>query len=267
MHGAGNDFVLIDHDRYALPEDPHWYRNVADRHRGVGFDQLISYGVIEGEHLGYRIFNSDGSPGGQCGNGARCVFRLLFDERRIGESARLRSPSGMVSGTVHADGAVDVDMGEPRFSATQIPFQPEPSDTDLLNVDTGIVAVGCMGLVSMGNPHAVIQVRDSQSADVAGIGSCVQADPRFSDGVNVGFAEVVGRDHIRLRVYERGVGETLACGSGACAAAVVSIAKGLCDSQIRVSLPGGDLVIRWPKTGPVWMSGPTAYVFTGELVE
>ena len=264
MHGAGNDFVLIDHDHYVLPEDRQWYRMVADRHRGVGFDQLISYGLVDDDQLGYRIINSDGSAGGQCGNGARCVFRLLFDEGRIGESARLQSPSGVVSGTVHADGGVDVDMGEPRFSAAQIPFQPEPNDTDLLNVATGMER-SSMGLVSMGNPHAVVQVSDSQSVDVAGIGARIQADPRFSDGVNVGFAEIVRRDHIRLRVYERGVGETLACGSGACAAAVVSIAKGVCDSQVRVSLPGGDLVIRWPKKGPVWMSGPTAYVFTGEL--
>ena len=266
MHGAGNDFVLIDHDRFTLPDDPQWYRDLADRHRGVGFDQLISYGVMT-DGLGYRVYNSDGSAGGQCGNGARCVFRALFDEGRIERAATVLSPAGPVAGTILETGQVAVEMGAPRFSARSIPFLPGADDADLLNVDTGIKSTPTMSVVSMGNPHAVVQVDDVASWAVAEYGPQVQADSRFPEGVNVGFAEIVDRGHVRLRVYERGVGETLACGSGACAAAVVCIAKGLCDHTIRVSLPGGDLTVYWPTEGSVRMTGPTAYVFKGELIQ
>ena len=267
MHGAGNDFVVLDlRDGGAAP-DPALAALIADRHRGVGCDQILTIEPARsaGALASYRIWNSDGSPSQQCGNGARCVAAwLVRDGVTASSSFELESPGA--THAVHAlgDGRYSVAMGVPVFDPERVPLAgfATPADSYDIRLPDGVVGVGA---VSMGNPHAVIEVPDVGLAPVVAVGAALQQGDAFPQSVNVGFAEVVDRASVRLRVYERGVGETLACGSGACAAAAVLMRRGRVDRSISVALPGGELHIDWPHdAAEVIMSGPTAFVFEGE---
>ncbi|MGY1408459.1 diaminopimelate epimerase [Luteimonas sp. A611] len=268
MHGAGNDFVVLDLRDGAPPPSPGMCRALADRHTGVGCDQILTVEPPASRDAlaSYRIWNSDGSPSGQCGNGARCVAAWLV---RVGATDaprfELDSPAGNHAVEVLGEGDYRIAMGVPRFDPAQVPMagivQQAPS------YEATLPHVGALrfGAVSMGNPHAVIEVVDVAAADVARIGPALQASPLFPDSANIGFAQVIDRGRIRLRVYERGVGETRACGSGACAAVAVLVRAGRLDRDVAVSLPGGELRIAWPDdTAQVSMSGPTAFVFEGK---
>ena len=267
MHGLGNDFVVIDGVRQPVALTPEQVRFLADRRRGVGCDQVL---IVEppqsaGVDFRYRIFNADGGEVGQCGNGARCFARFVVD---AGLSDKTRIPVETASGRMELvlldDGQVTVNMGVPRLEPAEIPFQaPARAEHYALDVDGRQVDIGA---VSLGNPHAVLRVPDVTSAPVAELGPRIEHHPRFPERVNVGFMQVVARDHIRLRVFERGAGETDACGSGACAAAAVGQIQGLLDNVVRVSLPGGDLVISWAGVGhPLYMTGPATRVFEGQI--
>ncbi len=266
MHGAGNDFVVVDCRTRPLGLDADAIRRLGDRHFGVGFDQLLT---IEASRdptcaFAYGIWNTDGTTSGQCGNGLRCVARWLARDGALGEGmTRLESPSGPVAVELLAGGGVRANMGEPRFAPSVIPLRVDAeTDPYMLDVDGDPVAVGA---VSMGNPHAVLEVDAVADAPVAALGPRIEHAAAFPNHCNVGFAEVLARDAIRLRVWERGVGETLACGSGACAAVAVLRRRGRVDADVRVALPGGDLVIHWEGPGhDLWMSGPAAFVFEGE---
>ena len=269
MHGLGNDFVVVDCRERALPLDAHGIRLLGDRHFGVGFDQLLT---IERARDGacasaYGIWNTDGTRAGQCGNGLRCVARWLARDGAIGVGrTRLESPSGAVTVELLPDGDVRADMGEPRFEPAAIPLLVDGVGAQ----DEYTIAAGGMplriGAVSMGNPHAVLEVADVAQVAVAELGPRIETAPAFPEACNVGFAEVLARDAIRLRVWERGVGETLACGSGACAAVAVLRRRGRLDARVRVGLPGGELSIEWRGPGqPVWMTGPATFVFAGEF--
>lgn len=268
MHGAGNDFVVLDLRDGAPPPGAGLCRMLADRHRGIGCDQILTIEPpsAPGALAGYRIWNADGSTSAQCGNGARCVAAWLV---RAGatDAARfeLDSPAGRHAVDVLGEGHYRVAMGVPRFAPAQVPMAG--IDEALACYEWALPQGGALrfGAVSMGNPHAVIEVEDVDGADVARIGPLLQAAAVFPESVNVGFAQVLDRGRIRLRVYERGVGETLACGSGACAAVAVLVRAGRVDRDVRVALPGGELRIAWPHDeAPVTMAGPTAFVFEGE---
>lgn len=273
MHGAGNDFVVLDRRHDAAPLDPALCRALADRRTGIGCDQILTIEPPRsiGAAASYRIWNADGSSSQQCGNGARCVAAwvlrdsvALDPERCLADRFELDSPTG-----THAVDVLDlhhyrVAMGRPIFAPARIPLLgfDAPQSEYALTFGGETLAVGA---VSMGNPHAVIEVDDVDAAPVASFGPALQRHAAFPESVNAGFAQVVARDRIRLRVYERGVGETLACGSGACAAAVVLMRRGRVDREIAVELPGGTLRIAWPDDdADVAMSGPTAFVFEGE---
>ena len=267
MHGAGNDFVVIDLRGGQLPPDPALAARLADRHTGVGCDQILT---VEAPHspqsvASYRIWNADGSLAGQCGNGARCVAAWLVRDGAAPRGAFvIDSPAG--EHTVHwlADDRYEIDMGAPRFAPDRVPLLGFPHERDeyVLQVAGDSLRFGA---VSMGNPHAVIEVGLVEAAAVDRIGPALQQHPSFPESVNVGFAQVLAGDHARLRVYERGAGETLACGSGACAAAVVLMRRGRLARQARIELPGGTLDVRWEdEAAPVWMAGPAAFVYEGE---
>ncbi|WP_295444788.1 diaminopimelate epimerase [uncultured Thiodictyon sp.] len=267
MHGLGNDFVVIDAVRQVVALDAAAIRRLADRRLGVGCDQvlLVEPPRLPGTDFHYRIFNADGSEVEQCGNGARCFARFVRDQ---GLTDRTEIPVGTASGAirlfVEPDGQVRVDMGVPILAPARIPFlaQSEAPTYDL-EVDGEHPAIGA---VSMGNPHAVLLVDDTDTAPVARLGPLIESHPRFPQRVNVGFMQVLAPDHIRLRVYERGAGETLACGTGACAAVVSGRVRGLLAPRVQVSLPGGVLMIEWPAPGqPVVMTGPAQRVFAGEI--
>ncbi|OQX31976.1 MAG: diaminopimelate epimerase [Candidatus Sedimenticola endophacoides] len=267
MHGLGNDFVVIDATARPLALSPEQCRRLADRRVGIGCDQIL---LVEAPRdpatdFYYRIINADGSEVEQCGNGARCFARFVRDK---GLSAKERIDVGTRAGNIRlflqADGQVRVNMGDPVLEPERIPFR-----ADARAACYRIEAAGEsleIGAVSMGNPHAVLRVADVERADVARLGPLLESHPHFPRRVNVGFMQIGSRDHIRLRVYERGAGETLACGTGACAAVVSGQIQGLLDERVRVSLPGGDLVIEWAGEGhPVWMSGPAETVFEGRI--
>jgi diaminopimelate epimerase len=267
MHGAGNDFVILDLRDGARPPDARLARAIGDRHSGVGFDQLLTIEAsIRPDCIArYRIWNADGSLAQQCGNGARCVAAWLRrDGSAQGDSYALDSPAGVIDVAHLGDGRYSLAMGVPEFRPERIPFgAPIELPEYVLTRDDGDVVK--FGAVSMGNPHAVITVASVATASVHEIGTALQARTEFPESVNVGFAEVVAPDHIRLRVYERGAGETLACGSGACAAVAVLVRQGKVGRRVRVSLPGGDLDIDWPRDEEaIRMAGPTAFVFEGE---
>lgn len=275
MHGAGNDFVVLDLRDGALPPTPAEAARMADRHRGIGFDQLLTIEApaTPDAVADYRIWNADGSAAGQCGNGARCVAAWL---RRDGTARAARfamgSPAGRIEAEALDDGSFRLAMSVPVFAPAHIPLVA-PAEAARYVAD-GPFGVLAFGAVSMGNPHALIEVAASTSGpagsalaavDVAGIGAWLQRGGRFPDSVNVGFAEVLAPGHIALRVFERGVGETLACGSGACAAVAILVRQGRVDRAVRVDLPGGTLHIDWPSDdAPVSMRGPAAFVFEGE---
>ncbi|HET8586193.1 MAG TPA: diaminopimelate epimerase [Casimicrobiaceae bacterium] len=265
MEGLGNDFVVVDATRapFTLASDE--IRRLADRRFGVGCDQVLIVEPARGNaDFGYRIFNADGGEVEQCGNGARCfvIFvreKGLTDKREI----RVETPSGVIVPRLEDDGEVSVDMGAPRFAPHEIPFEDgtgEPSDTLAVAGRDYRVSV-----VSMGNPHAVQIVDDVDVAPVATLGPAIEAHSRFPMRVNAGFMQIVDRDNIRLRVYERGAGETLACGTGACAAVVAGRRLGLLNEIVRVCTRGGALTISWEGgVAPVTMKGPARTVFEGE---
>jgi diaminopimelate epimerase len=267
MHGLGNDFVVIDAVRQSVDLPPERVRRLADRRLGVGCDQVLVVTPASGPHadFGYRIFNADGGEVEQCGNGARCFARFVRD-RGLTERSEIRveTLAGVIRPRVEPDGQVTVDMGRPRFSPPEVPFlAPAEAPAYVLDVQGETLRIG---VVSMGNPHAVVQVEDLAQAPVARLGPRIEGHPRFPRRVNAGFVQVVDPGHIRLRVYERGVGETLACGTGACAAVAVGRRWGLLGESVDVDLPGGRLRIRWDGgDGPVWMTGPAVTVFEGEI--
>jgi len=267
MHGLGNDFVVIDAVRQQVTLSTAQVRFLADRRFGVGCDQLL---LVErpqsaGIDFRYRIFNADGGEVEQCGNGARCFARFVRDQGLTEQDTiAVETAAGTITLYIEADGQVRVNMGVPRFNPADIPFVADTRAHDYrLQADDAEVTIGA---VSMGNPHAVLQVADTTTAAVDRLGPQLESHPRFPKRVNVGFMQIVDRGHIRLRVYERGAGETLACGTGACAAAVIGRQWGLLDEEVAVALPGGQLIIRWAGEGePVWMTGPATRVFEGEI--
>ena len=269
MHGAGNDFVVLDLRDGGDPPSPALCRALADRRRGVGCDQILTI-----ERAGdpavvarYGIFNADGSRAGQCGNGARCVAAWLRRDAAgtLSDRFELDSPAGRHAVSFTPDGRVRLDMGQPAFEPARIPLAGvDAADEYRLATDAGEVRLGA---VSMGNPHAVLRVDRVDDAPVDVLGPALQHHAAFPDSVNVGFVEVVDRANLRLRVFERGVGETLACGSGACAAAVVAMRRGWVGHAVDVALPGGVLHIEWPGgDAGVAMTGPATFVFEGDWI-
>jgi len=267
MHGLGNDFVVLDAVSQAIALTPAQARFLADRHFGVGCDQIL---VVEkpsrpDADFRYRIFNADGGEVEQCGNGARCFVRFVHDKGLTSKRAiRVETKGGLIEPRLGDDGLVTVDMGVPRFEPSHVPYVSE-SDALVQPLRVGDAEVGITAL-SMGNPHAVQVVANVDAAPVAEQGPLIENHPRFPQRVNAGFMQVVDRHAIRLRVYERGAGETLACGTGACAAAVAGIARGLLHSPVKVSTRGGELAIAWGGPGqPVLMTGPAVTVFDSEI--
>ncbi len=267
MHGLGNDFVVVDGIRQRVSLTPEQLRYIADRHFGVGCDQIL---LVEAPtqpdvDFRYRIFNADGGEVEQCGNGARCFVRFvhdrgLTDKREI----RVETLGGIIAPRLEGDGNVTVNMGIPRFLPSEIPFIHD-DDVVIHSLDVADETLE-ISVVALGNPHAVQVVASVDEAPVDAHGPLIESHERFPQRVNAGFMQVVDRHAIRLRVYERGAGETLACGTGACAAAVTGIRRGLLDSPVRVTTRGGDLNIAWGGADrPVLMTGPAATVFTGEI--
>ncbi len=261
MHGCGNDFVVLDGRRTPIGLDVASLRRIGDRHRGVGFDQLLLIERDPEADARLRFFNADGSESGACGNGTRCVARLLFDE---GAPSRLRLVVGerRLAAELLPDGRIAVVMGAPVLDWCQIPLA-EPCDTLEVPLDEpGLprpVAVG------MGNPHLVFLVSDLEAIDVARLGARLERHPILPERGNIGFAQLLGPDRLRLRVFERGAGLTLACGSGACAAMVAARRRGLVGDRVRLVLDGGEVEAAWPGEGPVTLIGPAARVFSGTL--
>ena len=267
MHGLGNDFVVIDAVRQSVSLTAEQVRFLADRRFGVGCDQLlmVEHASQPNVDFRYRIFNADGGEVQQCGNGARCFARFVRDQGLTDkETIVVETASGIITLYIEANGEVRVNMGTPRFAPEQLPFLAE-HEKDIYPIEVENIA-HAIGAVSMGNPHAVLHVPDVDLAPVATLGPQLESHPRFPERVNVGFMQVVARDHIRLRVYERGAAETLACGTGACAAVAVGIRWGVLDQTVKVDLPGGRLTIRWEGgASPLWMTGPATHVFEGTI--
>jgi diaminopimelate epimerase len=268
MHGAGNDVIVFDAPRDGtLPTAAQW-RELSDRHQGIGFDQAM---VLEpprraGTDIFYRIFNADGGEVEQCGNGVRCVASFLNARgaNQDGRELLLDSPAGVIRARIHSANLVSVDMGPPNFDPKSLPFDAS-AEAHVYPLAVAGTEVE-IGAVSMGNPHAVLTVTSVASAPVDRLGPAIERHPRFPKRVNVGFMEIVDRAHIRLRVFERGAGETLACGTGACAAVAVGRRHGRLDPTVEVALPGGKLEITWNAPGEhIWMKGPTAVSFTGRV--
>lgn len=267
MHGLGNDFVVIDATRAPVELTPARVKAIADRHFGVGCDQLL---VVEpatqpGVDFRYRIFNADGGEVEQCGNGARCFVRFVHDKGLTDKrEIRVETKSGVIAPCLREDGLVTVDMGVPELTPAKVPFVSD-SDAFVQPLQVGETTVAITA-VSMGNPHAVQVVADVDAAPVADQGALIERHPRFPARVNAGFLQVVDANRVRLRVFERGAGETLACGTGACAAVVAGIVRNLVVSPVRVETRGGELEIAWDGPGtPVLMTGPAVTVFEGEM--
>ena len=267
MHGLGNDFMVVDCITQNVFFSQDLIRRLADRHTGVGFDQLL---VVEAPYdpetdFHYRIFNADGSEVEQCGNGARCFARFVRLQGLTNKhSISVSTKKGKMILDVEDDGEVTVNMGVPEFEPNKIPFKAKQKEKTYI-MRAGDKTLFC-GAVSMGNPHVVTVVDDVDTSEVETLGPLLESHERFPERVNAGFMQVVNRNHIRLRVYERGAGETQACGSGACGAVAVGILQGLLDENVKVSLPGGDLRISWQGPGkPLFMTGPATHVFDGQL--
>ncbi|WP_312970358.1 diaminopimelate epimerase [Acinetobacter gerneri] len=267
MHGLGNDFMVVDLISQRAYFDAVTIQRLADRHFGVGFDQLLIVEPPDEPNVDfkYRIFNADGSEVEQCGNGVRCFARFVH-ERQLTNKTKLRvqTCSGIVEPELGPNGWVRVNMGYPRFLPNEIPFIAEEPENlyDLALADDESISID---VVNMGNPHAVTIVSNVLTAEVAKIGPQVESHERFPERVNAGFMQIVDEKHARLRVYERGVGETMACGTGACAAAVSGMRRGLLANNVEIELAGGKLQIEWQEGGVVWMTGPTATVYEGRL--
>jgi diaminopimelate epimerase len=267
MHGLGNDFVVFDATTQPVSLSTEQIRQIADRHFGVGCDQLLLVETAQqpGVDFRYRIFNADGGEVQQCGNGARCFARFVRDKGLSDkDSIVVETASGVITLTIEADGQVRVDMGVPNFDPAALPFAAmERRERYELLVNDEALEIGA---VSMGNPHLVVPVESVETAPVEWLGPLLESHSMFPERVNAGFMQVVDRNHIRLRVYERGSGETLACGTGACAAVAVARSWGLLDDEVTVSLRGGDLSVRWAGEGEsLWMIGPAVTVFEGVI--
>ncbi len=265
MQGLGNDFVILDGLSQTIDLDSKAIATLGDRRLGVGFDQLLIISRPTNNHadLAYRIFNADGSLAGQCGNGARCVARYFVDHHEAKDHITMESPGGMLEANLMDSSRVRLNMGEPRFNPESIPLNLPPADTyhfDFLGKPLEF------GAVSMGNPHAVLPVGSVEDAAVSDVAHALAKTGLFPDGVNVGFMQVIDRNHLWLRVHERGVGETQACGTGACAAMAVARSWNLIDNESQVQLPGGVLSLEWGGSGhDLHMTGPAEYVFDGRI--
>lgn len=267
MHGAGNDVIVFDAPAGAPLPSAEVFRRLGNRRTGIGFDQAM---VVEkprraGTVAYYRIFNSDGSEVEQCGNGVRCLASLLYRRGlvRAGEFV-LDCPAGLIRARVDSQGQVSIDMGVPNFDPRSLPFDaPAEADRYTIDVDGTEVTIAA---VSMGNPHAVLTVPSVDNAPVERLGPLLEQHRRFPNRVNVGFMEIIDRGNIKLRVYERGAGETLACGTGTCAAVAVGRRAGLLESEVRVQARGGELRVNWPGTGEhIWLTGPAEVAFEGRV--
>jgi diaminopimelate epimerase len=278
MHGAGNDFIVVDAISQQVELSAAQWAGLADRRFGIGADQIlvVQRPDSEGCDFRYRIFNNDGGEVEQCGNGARAFVKFVTDKGLTSQRAiRVQTMNGIIAPRLEEDGSVTVDMGAPRLDPAEVPFDAaglggwaEGGDTlwPLPIKQPGGSKTLFFSVVSMGNPHAVQVVDDADSAPVAETGPLIEHHPRFPQRVNASFMQVLDRHHIKLRVYERGAGETLACGSGACAAVVAGIRRGLLDSPVRVSARGGELTVAWAGAGePVYLTGPAVTVFEGEV--
>lgn len=265
MHGLGNDFMVVDAVTQNIHLSPELIKRLADRHTGVGFDQLL---IVEPPYspdldFHYRIFNADGTEVEQCGNGARCFARFvrlkgLTRKREI----KVSTQKGTLILNINDDDTVQVNMGEPVFDPQKVPFKAVKEEKTYI-IRAQEQTVFC-GVASMGNPHCVIQVENVTTASVASLGPVLESHERFPEKVNVGFMQIVDRNNIALRVFERGVGETQACGSGACAAVAVGINQGILDAQVKVCLPGGELNIVWHGVGtPLLMTGSATHIYDG----
>ena len=286
MHGVGNDFIVFEAPPGASLPSTEALRRLADRHTGIGFDQAL---ILEAPRrpdtaVFYRIFNSDGAEVEQCGNGARCIAALVHGLKgrngsALGDTLTLDSPAGLIRARIQGAGLVSVDMGVPNFDPRSLPFDAAgPAPSYRLEVGAETVEIGA---VSMGNPHAVLRVPSVESAPVERLGPAIENHPRFPNRVNVGFMEIVSRSQIRLRVYERGAGETLACGTGACAAVALGRRLGLLDEDVRVIVRGGELRVNWGGEGHgkdrdefargkeeaehIWLTGPAQVSFVGHV--
>jgi diaminopimelate epimerase len=265
MQGAGNDFMVIDGVTQSISLSTDTIKKLAHRQFGIGFDQLLLVEPSVIADFKYRIFNADGSEVSQCGNGARCFVRFVVDQGLTNKrEISVETASGIITPKLEEHGLVTVNMGAPRFNPDSIPFIAESvANSYMLEVDNQALDISA---VSMGNPHAVLVVDDVETAPVLPLGSAIEYHPRFPERVNVGFMQIVDAHHIKLRVFERGSGETLACGTGACAAAVAGMQLGRLSSPVNVSARGGELSIAWQGTDtPVMMTGPAVTVFTGEI--
>ncbi len=268
MHGLGNDFVVINNMEYKIDFDPQWIKNLANRKFGIGFDQMLVVDpppTSDVEFM-YRVFNADGTEVEHCGNGARCFAVFVRDKGLTkNNTIKVQTSAGAIELAVNDDETVTVSMGIPEFEPSLIPFSAESkSSSYTLHLKDETVQIGSLAI---GNPHAVTLVEDVEKTDVLGVGSQIESHIRFPSRVNAGFMQIVSEDEVNLRVYERGVGETLACGSGACAAVVTGIVQGYLDSKVRVHLHGGDLYIQWDGFGHnVMLTGPSSTVFEGTLI-
>lgn len=267
MQGTGNDFVVFDAVHQAIVLSPEQVRRIADRRFGIGCDQvlLVEPASRDGVDFRYRIFNADGGEVEQCGNGARCFARYVRDKGLTGkDEIAVETRSGVIFTRIEANGEVAINMGPPRFEPEKVPFEA-PARANVYDLEVGGQTVQ-VSVLSVGNPHAVQIVPDVDRAPVATQGPLIERHPRFPERVNVGYMQIVDRTHIRLRVYERGAGETLACGSGACAAVVAGRRRGLLDERVEASLRGGKLQVCFTRDGgPVWLTGPATVVFEGTL--
>lgn len=267
MHGLGNDFVLIDNLARSIALSTEQIRWLANRRTGIGCDQLLLLepALVPGADFAMRIINADGTEAEQCGNGVRCLA-VFARERGLlsGSEITIAAAGGLVRSNIEASDQISVDMGVPRFEPVEIPFlAPARAPHYSIAIGDEVVSIGA---VSMGNPHAVLRVDDVAAAPVARLGPALQRDQRFPRGANVGFMQIIDTQHVRLRVFERGAGETPACGTGACAAVVVGREQGLLEEDVEVQLPGGRLHVAW-RGGEcrVWMTGPAVRVFDGEI--
>lgn len=274
MHGLGNDFVLLDLISQNIQLRADQIRSLADRRLGIGFDQLLTVSPPEDPSLDftYRIYNADGSEAEQCGNGARCFLRFVRDRGLTTKTKlRLGTRTGVIEARLEKDGNITVNMGAPMLAPEDIPFI---ADSPAVQYELELTGKHCpdhvskisFAAVGMGNPHAVLTVDDVDTAPVGELGPLLESHPRFPNRVNVGFMQIVDRSHIRLRVFERGAGETSACGTGACAAMVAARQQGLVDDKVDVELTGGTLGVAWQgNDSPVYMSGPACRVYEGRL--
>ncbi|MGX9700292.1 diaminopimelate epimerase [Janthinobacterium lividum] len=278
MHGAGNDFIVIDAIHQDIDFTPAQWQRLADRRFGIGADQIL---VVEKPHLPgcdfrYRIYNNDGGEVEQCGNGARAFVKFVSEKGLSSkDSIRVETMAGVIAPRLEPDGSITVDMGAPVLAPALVPFDANGLDGVAQGNDTlwpldlalpGQTSPVLVSVVSMGNPHAVQVVEDVDAQDLEVTGPRIEHHPRFPRRVNAGYMQIVDRQHVKLRVFERGAGETLACGTGACAAAVAGILRGLLDSPVRISARGGELSIAWQGPGhPVLMTGPAVTVFEGTI--